>query len=259
MTVHGKGRSFTGRSFLFLDEVDSTNSLVLRRRDLLATPGLVVCAERQLKGRGRKERAWYSSIRGNLYASLVIHPSLPQGVIPCITILAGLAVFRALCALGLERLGIKWPNDVLVRDRKVCGILSESRHTEEGRIAVVVGVGINIRGGPEDFPPELRPLVTTLEKEGITAERDRVLELLLDELDDILVRVHGQGPGWAFRAWEEASCSLGRTVSFQARGQGLRGRIQGLDENGRLLVAVEGGGLIPVSSGEITYATTRMA
>ncbi len=248
-----KDRFFIGRSFLFLEQTDSTNSFVLRNHNLLQTPGLVVYAGRQSSGRGRAGRTWYSDLEGNLYASLVIHPGLPSDLLPAMTIFAGLSVFEALMKFGLKALSIKWPNDILVQGKKVCGILCESKEIRKGEHAVVVGVGLNIKGRPEEFPEEIRHRVTTLESEGVDADRDEILELLVSNLDQILIQVHKNGPAHAFKRWQNVSSSLGKTVSFEMDGRGLEGKIQGLDERGGLLVRLSDGKTVPVLSGEVLY------
>ncbi len=248
-----KDRFFTGRSFLFVEHTPSTNTLVMEDLKLLGSPGLVVYAGRQEAGRGRMGRRWHSGIEGNLYASLVIHPRLPIALIPAMTILTGLAVFDTLNGYRLDGLSIKWPNDILIHDRKVCGILCESRAMNNGRYAVVAGVGINVKGRPEEFPEQIRHRATTLEAEGVKTDREKILESLVTHLDRILIQAHREGPERIFRRWERASSSLGRTVTFEMDGRPARGRIRGLDNRGRLLVTLPDGKTHPVVTGEVFY------
>ncbi len=248
-----KDRSFTGRSFLFVKHTASTNTLVIEDRKLLETPGLVVYAGRQGAGRGRSGRIWHSEVEGNLYASLVIHPRLPSTLVPAMTLFTGLAVFDTLNEYMLDGLSIKWPNDILIHGKKVCGILCESKVINNGRYAVVAGVGINIKGRPEEFPKQIRHRATTLEAEGVKTDREEILGSLVARLDKILIQVHREGAEKIFKRWEKVSSSLGRTVTFEMDGRLVRGRIQGLDKGGGLLVTLSDGKTLPVIAGEVSY------
>ncbi len=250
----GKDRPFAGRSFIFLEQVDSTNSYILRNQELLNTPGLVVYAGRQSSGRGRSGRQWFSRLDGNLYASIVVHPRLPQSLLTSMTLLAGYSVFETIGEFGIEGLSIKWPNDILVHERKICGILCESRPIcDQDLVAVVVGIGLNIRGRPENFPAPLCHVVTTLEAEGIRADREEILNRIVSKFDQILEEVHTKGPNRIFDAWQRASSSIGRPVWFEHNGRLNEGWIKGLDGKGALLVSTKDGSIIKVISGEVRY------
>ncbi len=245
---------FVGRQFLHLESVDSTNSFCLADPDIMLRPGLVVYADRQLSGRGRMNRHWSQGRGGHLFASFVIHPALPADLAPSITLCAGLAVHQTLSGLGCKGLSLKWPNDVLINGRKVCGILCESRILSE-KITVVAGIGINISGDVYQFPPELRSRVTTLEANGIRVDRDSLLEGVTLWFDRMLVDLHSVSRRTAlFRQWEHISSSLGRMVRFKEGEQEKTGTVHGLDDFGRLMVRDVDGRLMTVVSGEVGYA-----
>ncbi len=245
---------FVGREFLHLDSVDSTNSYCLADPDIMSRSGLVVYADRQLSGRGRMGRHWSQGRGGHLFASFVIHPALPADLVPSITLCAGLAVYQALSGFGCKGLSLKWPNDVLISGRKVCGILCESRIVAE-KITVVAGIGINISGSVYQFPSELRACVTTLEANGIHVDRDSLLEGVTLWFDRMLVDLHSVSRRTAlFRQWEQVSSSLGRMVRFKDGEQEKTGVVHGLDDSGRLMVRDADGWLVTVVSGEVRYA-----
>ena len=243
---------FAGRRFLRLETVDSTNTFCLENPDIMATPGLVVYADRQLAGRGRMGRAWCQGPEGNLSASFVIHPDLPPSIIPSITICTGLAVYRTLKGLGVRGGTLKWPNDVLVSGKKVCGILCESIFYNK-KITVIAGVGINIYGNIEQFSNELSKTLTTLEACGVETDRDSLLSAVTLRLDEVITELHRGSAPALFREWESASCSVGRNVQFLVDGARLQGTIVGLDDMGRLIVQNKEGKLHTVVSGEVEY------
>ncbi len=243
---------FAGKQFLRLETVDSTNTFCLENPDIISSPGIVVYADRQEAGRGRMGRAWSQGTEGNLFASFVIHPGLSPSLVPSITLCAGLAVYRTLQDLGLGKCALKWPNDVLVCDKKVCGILCESRIVNE-KITVVAGVGVNVCGGVEEFPSFLFDKVTTLEECGVSINRDTLLSAVTASFDKILVEMHSGSPAALFREWERVSCSLGREVRFSSDSREICGTVAGLDDLGRLLVKDNAGCLHTVLSGEVEY------
>ena len=145
---------------LRFDSLPSTNLEAAKRAIEGAAEGLCVVAGEQTAGRGRLQRHWVSPKNAGLYFSIVLRPQFEQSIWPLLTLMAGVAVSDALreaCALETD---IKWPNDILVNEKKVCGILAESSETSLGR-AVVVGIGINLTS--QSFPEELQLEATSVE------------------------------------------------------------------------------------------------
>ncbi|MDA8162556.1 MAG: biotin--[acetyl-CoA-carboxylase] ligase [Desulfobacteraceae bacterium] len=251
-------RHIIGRTILHLDEVDSTNSLLLRDEALLRQDGFVIYADRQTSGRGRMNRAWSGGSHGNkhLFCSIVIHPRPFLSHIPSITIILGLAVYRALRPLGVRDHAIKWPNDILVSGRKLCGILCEAKGLD-GMDVVVAGIGVNIEGGMAQFPPALRHKAATLEMAtGNRIEREHLLDIILNNIDKILAEAE-EGTAPLFREWEISADLEGKTVTCNHKGRLITGVARGIDESGGLLIDVDGAGSVKVISGEITLTDYR--
>lgn len=166
----------------WLAETASTND-VAREWALAGAPdGAVVVAARQIRGRGRRERTWDSPAGTGLYASFVLRPDWPAEQAPNLAIVAGVAAYRALRALGVQNLRIKWPNDVLANGRKICGVLVEPR-LGAGRIEfAVIGIGINVGQGAGDFPAALRGTATSCGCEGVQTTVDLALDVLVESL-----------------------------------------------------------------------------
>ncbi len=254
-----RNRAYAGRFLLRFDVLESTNSFCLETTSVLKRPGLAVIANHQTGGRGSRGRTWEPGRGRHLFCSLVIHPPIQPELFPAMTLFAGLSVFRVLEDLGAGDLAIKWPNDVLIQGRKVCGILCESRNAGDAR-AVVVGIGINISGDHRQFPRHLWNRLTTLEEHGINISRLELMDRIAGKLDNILKTARGcnaKSPDVhkIFRQWEAASSSIGREVEFQrmAGDKYTRGIIAGLDSHGRLLVRTGNGELARVLSGQVRY------
>src|SRR3954463_15424461 len=148
-------------TILRFDSIDSTNTEALKQAHLGADEGLCVIAKQQTAGRGRQGRVWISPKDSGLYISVVLRPLIEAKYVSLITLTAAVAVFDALAEMGLEP-DIKWPNDILINEKKICGILAETINTDKG-FAVVVGIGINVSSA--NFPPELVDTATSLEAE----------------------------------------------------------------------------------------------
>src|SRR5689334_34124 len=139
------------------DTIDSTNAEALKRARLGADEGTCIVARQQTAGRGRHGRAWTSTADAGLYLSVVLRPQIEPEYLPMIALATGVAVHDALTEIGLKP-DIKWPNDVLVNDRKISGILAEMSESNSG-VAVAVGIGINLTS--KHFPPEIAETATS--------------------------------------------------------------------------------------------------
>ena len=222
-------RDVLGRPRLHLRVTDSTNA---RARELAAAGaphGTLVTAAEQTAGRGRQGRTWSAPPGRALLGSLVIRR--PRSLLP---LAAGVAVAEVAGA-GAR---VKWPNDVLVDGRKIAGILVEGR-PQEGW--AVLGIGLNVALSPEEFPPELRDRAGTL---GLSpADIEPVLEQLLGALGDWLERPDGE----VVAGFAERDALRGQLVDWSFG----RGRAEGIDDRGRLVVVAEDGRRGALSAGEV--------
>jgi BirA family biotin operon repressor/biotin-[acetyl-CoA-carboxylase] ligase len=169
----------------WLAETESTND-VAREWALAGAPeGAVVTAARQSRGRGRRERKWDSPIGSGLYASFILRPDWSAADASKLAILGGMAAFHALDKAGVGNLRVKWPNDILAGGKKICGVLVEPR-LGQGRIEfAVVGIGINVGQGEDEFPSDLQTTATSCRLEGAAISVDRMLEFLLESLQSV--------------------------------------------------------------------------
>ena len=160
---------------LRFESLPSTNTELARMASEGAAEGLAIVAEEQTAGRGRLQRAWSSPKGAGLYFSMLLRPAIPVDQWPLITFMAALAVGDALREAAGVQTDIKWPNDLLSGERKICGILAETIDTPGGR-AVIIGVGINLR--PDAFPGG----ASVLEATGLQPDREAILAALLSAL-----------------------------------------------------------------------------
>ena len=216
-----------------------------------AAEGLCIVADEQTAGRGRLGRVWSSPKGAGLYFSVLLRPKLEQEFLPLITLMTAVSVHDTLLRSAV-RADIKWVNDLLVGDMKICGILAETSETPFG-LAVVVGIGINLSEG--SFDPELSDKSTSIEKvSGRAPNRDRVIEDLCDSLSanyEVLSRP--DGPGTIRRLWtERSSYAEGKTVRAKVGEEEFEGTTRGIEANGALRIETDAGTIRTIQAGEIS-------
>ncbi len=239
---------------IFAETLDSTNLEIKRRiAEGELRSGMVAVCEQQTAGRGRRGRAWASPAGSGLWFSLGLNPDIQPAHAPMLTIIAGMAVRDALEALyGLEA-GIKWPNDIIVGNRKICGILTEMTMEDLEMSGVVVGIGINVRPGA--FPEELKDIATSIQAEtsGEAPDRARLLCQVLSRFEHyykIFIQTEDLS---ALHTTYEAHCvNIGRTVRVISPMQEFEAKALGIDDMGGLRLQLEDGTLRTVTSGEVT-------
>ncbi|MEZ5284402.1 MAG: biotin--[acetyl-CoA-carboxylase] ligase [Vicinamibacterales bacterium] len=214
-----------------------------------APHGLVIGAERQTEGRGRRGRSWSSPSGAGLYFSYLVRPTRDLGLV---TLAAGVAVREGIRLATDVEADLKWPNDVFVDGRKLAGLLAEGARLGTPDVAVTLGVGLNVREAA--LPPEVADRATWLAREsGAPVDRGALLASVLGQLDAIFRRLaEGQADG-ILRQWRGASPSA-HGVSIQWRdGDAIRtGRTAGIDATGALLARTDAG-LERIVGGEVVW------
>ncbi|MEP4079398.1 biotin--[acetyl-CoA-carboxylase] ligase [Haloferula sp.] len=228
-----------GWRLVALDEAESTNDEIRLRVD--EQEGLVVLAERQTAGRGRRGAAWFSESGKCLTFSVLLRPSEPKPLWPRLSLAAGLAVAEALNRIGLEA-EIKWPNDVLVRGKKICGILVESAGDR-----AIVGIGLNVN--TKEFPGELE--ATSVFQELETEwDREEILTLVLKALEGWSSEI-GAGFGNLLAGVKERCWLTGKRVRLTAVDELVEGLARGIGPQGDLVVETPAGVRSFVQASEI--------
>ena len=235
-----------------VEEAGSTNVIVTERAQAGGPEGLVVVAEHQTAGRGRLDRSWLAPPRSALTFSVLLRPTVPAAAWPWLPLLAGHAVSTALLRAGFDA-SVKWPNDVLLGDRKVAGILVERVETPTGP-AAVVGIGLNVGMSADELPV---PEATSLALAGDPPDRTELLGLVLDDLWDAYVAWQAGGKDAADRlatSYAAGCATIGRDVSVALPGGGtLTGRAVEIDPSGRLVVTSGSGERTAVGAGDVVH------
>lgn len=239
-----------GRRLTCLDQVDSTNLVARQLARSGAEHGSVVSAESQTRGRGRLGRSWVSPAHKNLYMSVILHSDLPADRLPQVGLLAGVATCDALCEW--QPTTLKWPNDVLIGGRKVCGILAEMEGSPGGR-SLILGIGVNVNAEEADFPGELRRKAgSLLLASGRPVDRARVAGRLLTHLETWYDTWTREGFSPIAAAWQERSGMIGQMIHVAEPGTVIVGQVLGLDDDGGLRIQLPSGQEHRVLAGDVT-------
>jgi BirA family biotin operon repressor/biotin-[acetyl-CoA-carboxylase] ligase len=248
----GLRTSLIGHRILYYATVGSTNDVVRALAVTGAPEGIVVVADAQTAGRGRKGRHWLAPAGTCLLFSLLLRPPLLPQHCQRLTMACSLALAEAVEAHTRLPVGLKWPNDLLIRGRKVGGILMELG-IEGGQLQyAIVGIGLNVN--PDFATPEMASLAgqaTSLAQEkGLSLAREALLASILNQLEKRYARLCD---GWSpHKLWEDRLTMLGRQVAlFNADGR-LEGWAEGVDPDGALLLRLEDGRTVRVLAGDVS-------
>lgn len=224
-------RKLIGSRVLTLKETTSTNDEARHLARSGYGEGTAVVADIQTKGRGRNGRKWVSP-EGGLYLSIIIKPYAAASKLPFITLMAAVAVLRALRGLTKLNVAVKWPNDIVIESKKAGGILCEASAG-----AVIVGIGLNLNTSLAIMPKQLKKQVTSLKFEtGSSINKERFLSLLFDEMD-VLYRdfLHGKHEEIADE-WKSYCHTFGRRVNVITARGAIEGIAEGMGKRGELIV-----------------------
>jgi BirA family biotin operon repressor/biotin-[acetyl-CoA-carboxylase] ligase len=243
-------------NILRFDSLPSTNTEAARQAAAGAPEGLCVVAREQTAGRGRREREWASPRDAGLYFSVVLRPAFEPARWPLVTLAAALSVRDALADACRLETDIKWPNDILARGRKLCGILAETAETARGR-ACVLGIGVNLDG--RAFPPSLAAHATSVEAEtGRAPDVEALLRALTRALDGWYAALGDVGGARrVVEAWEaRSSYARGARVRVALAGEAFEGVTRGLEPDGALRVETDAREIRVVRAGDVTAVRT---
>lgn len=242
-----------GRDIRVFQETTSTNDVIEKLARDGVKEGVAVFSESQTRGRGRLGRKWISPPRKGLWFSLLLRPKLRPQAVTQLTIVSATALARAIHSAAGLAAEIKWPNDILVRGRKVAGILTEMKAEPDAVKYATLGIGVNVNLTANEFPSDLRRTATSLRVEaGESIDRAELAVEILRELDRDYTRICcGQFEAVADE-WEEQCKTIGRDVAIQIGERRIQGRAESLDSDGALLLRTQHGGLERITGGDVT-------
>jgi BirA family transcriptional regulator, biotin operon repressor / biotin---[acetyl-CoA-carboxylase] ligase len=235
------------------DELPSTNTALVEEARRGAPEGLVLVADHQTAGRGRLGRTWSAEPGTALLVSVLLRPPLPLDEVPLVLMAAGLAACDGVEAAAGFRPGLKWPNDLVVTDRKLAGLLSEAAG---GEPAVIVGLGVNVATGA--YPAELAAEAISCEEVASrTVDRAELLVAFLAALESRYATVLSGRRDETLRAYRADSATLGRRVRVElTAGDRLEGQATRLADDGQLIVTDDTGAEHSVHVGDVKHLRT---
>lgn len=246
LTTHVLGRGINH----FAPLLSSTNTVLRQMASDGAPTGSTCLCEAQSAGKGRLGRVWHAPEGQGIWLSVLLRPSLSPQDAPLITFAAALAMAKAIrqsCGVDAQ---IKWPNDLVVAGKKICGILLEISATSEKINHIVVGTGLNVRRGA--YPPELAERAAALEDFVAPPLRRDVLRHYLQALEETVTLLETQGFDGLYPEYRRRCCTLGRSVHVTGAATELTGLAEEMDETGALLVRTDDGVLHRVLSGDVS-------
>lgn len=239
---------FVGRSAVYQASVGSTMDVAREEAEGGAPDGMIVVAEEQTQGRGRRGRAWISPPGGNVYVTVVLRPD--EAAARALAMMTPLAVCEAADAVAGTRSVIKWPNDVLIGGRKAGGVLIDVHYTDSEVEYALVGVGINVNFDPEQHE-EISASATSLKREaGRDLSREEVLAAFLERLEKLYTAA--QRGESASDAWKSRLETLGRRVTVRLDDRVEEGVAEDVDVDGSLVLRRADGSTVSLAAGDVT-------
>ena len=242
-----------GREITVLERTTSTNDEIEKAAMNGRDEGLVVFAESQTLGRGRMGRRWSSPAGKGLWFSFLLRPKLAPGECTQLTAATATALVRAIRVTTNITPEIKWPNDLMIRGKKIGGILTEMSAELDSVRFVIVGIGINVNQTASEFPTEIQSISTSLKlATGGNISRTDLAITILRELDQDYSRIAGGKFPSVAEEWASYCSTLGKQVKIEVGQRRIIGRAETLDESGALLLRTEHGRVEHVTGGDVT-------
>lgn len=241
---------YIGRPTEVLESVDSTNEEIKRRAKQGAEQGLTIVSDEQISGKGRLGRAWKSPKGTSIYESILLYPELPPSQVPCITLAAGLALCSAINKIADCDARIKWPNDIIIGNKKLCGILTEMTIEDNAVAFAVVGMGINVNN--REFPEEIRQKATSLYIEkNKSFNRNEIIIKLAECFETIYNEFIIGGFETLKEEYKSCCATIGRRISAQRQNETICGIAVDIASDGGLIVETDSGEKKYISTGEV--------
>ncbi len=249
-----------GRKIHFLGSVDSTNNHAKKIAYEGAQEGTLVVAESQTSGKGRLGRSWASAEKKGIWMSVVLRPQIPPEDVHIITLAAAVAVVKAIEESTGISAGIKWPNDIILNNKKVCGILTEMTCEMDSVDFAVLGIGINVNHSYCDFPDEIRETAISLKEylslDGALIEcpliRSEIIKKILFDFEQIYIKIRNSNFTEIIEEWKKYSVTLGKEVKVIFKNDTYMGIAKDITKDGRLVVECTDGVTREIFYGEVS-------
>jgi len=250
----GLSTNYIGKEIYYFSELKSTN-IMAKEKALHRAEGIdegtLIIAERQSAGKGRLGREWFSPV-GGIWFSIILYPQLSPSYISRITLMTAVAVVKAIKICTQIESRIKWPNDILINEKKVCGILTEMSAELDIINWVVVGIGINVNIDHREFPKDIREKTTSLKKtSGREVQRVKLVQTFLQEFEKHYEILKRREFSSILKEWKLYSHTLGRKIRVDMGEKIITGEAVDINEEGALILKKEDGESIKIISGTI--------
>ncbi len=244
---------YLGKEIISYRRVDSTNAIASELAEHGLAEAAVIFAEEQIKGKGRQGRVWQSPSGSGIYMSCVLKPHMTPNEIPKITLMAAVAAARAIREFtGLDA-KIKWPNDILINGKKVCGILTEMKAEQDRIDFIILGIGINVNAKAKELPKGGSSLKEELHLSGHADNISRVglAKKILQTMEEYYNLLKNSGSSSIIEEWREFSAMLGSRVRVVLHHRAFHAQAHNIDPHGALVVRLDSGILEKISSGDV--------
>ncbi len=249
--LSGLKTEFMGRRIFYFVQVPSTNVLARELALAGAPDGALVVAEEQTGGRGRLGRGWFSPAGKGIWCSLILYPPVNPAAAPPLTMLTAVAVARAVRLVVDLTPGIKWPNDLLLGGKKICGILTEMSAEMERINYLIIGTGVNVN--IDNFPGEIANTATSLKAcAGRTVSRVELLQAYLQEMEQLYRIWIKEGFAPVLKLWKDLCVTLQRPVRVSSLKESIEGWAEDVDEEGNLVLRLADGTVRHITAGEVS-------
>ncbi len=239
---------------LLFDQVKSTNKIALEMASDGMPEGLAILAESQTGGKGRLDREWYSPSGKNIYLSFLLRPSLQMRAYPLFSPAAALGLVNGIQAFTGLDVGIKWPNDLMILDKKVGGILLETGSSGGQSTPLVIGMGINVNLDEGDFPKALQDTSTSLKiASGNALDRTGLIMALIQGVTAQIHQLEDDESVAVFDAVREKCMTLGKKVRVSTTRQVFEGRAMSIEDDGALVIRLGDQSERRILIGDITH------
>lgn len=245
----GLGTRVIGRTVHYREEAVSTMEEAMRIGPE-SPDGTVVVAETQSKGRGRLGRSWVSPKYKGIYVSLILKPDILPSQAPVLALLAAVGICEGIAEAAGIQAGIKWPNDIILDGKKLCGILTELHAELDSVLFVVIGFGINVNNSGHELA---EGAISLKQKTGETVNRVELLKAVLRRIEHDYRVFRSSGPASALERWKGLSVTLGRRVKVECHREHFEGEAVDIDADGGLMVRGDTGIIRKFTAGDIVH------
>lgn len=246
-------KGIVGKKIFFYKTVDSTNAAAAALAQGGEDEGAVVIADSQSKGRGRLGRFWLSPPGVNIYMSIVLKPEIAAKDATLITIMAAVGCTIALRKVTGLDIKIRWPNDLMTSEKKLGGILTETKMISARMEYVIAGVGVNVNMGADSLPDIMKETATSIKMEtGKFFSRTEVIREVLNELNDWYDILQKKRYSKILSQWKFLTSTLGKNVQVVLGKETLQGRAESINDEGMLVLRLPSGALRAIQYGDLT-------